>query len=935
MKLRNILITAFIFTISFSNIFAQYDTVSVNIEPASGGTVIGDGAYFSTSLVTLEAKTNTGYNFVSWTENGSKVSEDSVYKFIITGNRSLVANFELKSYTIETTSLPLDGGVLNGSGTYIHGTNVILEAIPNVGYSFINWTENNIEVSSDSLINFTAASNRNLIANFELKSYLVSASVEPTESGTISGTGSYSHGDNVILEAIPNSEYIFVNWTENNIEVSVDSLINFTATSDRNLIANFELISYLVSASVEPTESGTVTGAGTYVSGTNVILEALPNTGYSFVNWTEDELELSTDSVLTFNAETNRNIVANFTKSNYNVITNPLPSVGGITSGSGNYIHGDLVTVIATPASGYFFQHWTENDTVASTDSVYSFTISNHRNLTAVFAEKQYIVKTIINPALSGTVKGDSTYTNRSLVKLVASSNTGWEFSGWTENNNLVAVDSNYSFIIFEDKNFTANFTKLVYNITLSSLPDIGGTVYGEGNYAYDSLVTVVATPSPGYYFSNWTKNDSIISVDSSFSFNVNGSLNLVANFSKKSFPIRTISNPLNAGITMGDSLYTFGDSLNICAIAESDSGWEFSHWSENGTQISSDSIFTIIADTNRTITANFNLKSYSVNLISYPDNAGIVDGLGTYTHGDSVSIKAVPQDGWLFANWTEGENSISDQPNVKFRIDDNKVLIANFAHELYSINTTAAPSEAGYVSGSGTFYYDQAANLTPVANPGWEFLNWTENGTEISSDSILSINVTENKNLIANFNLVNYTINCSAEPSEAGYVSGSGTFYYDQTANLTPVANPGWEFFCWTENGDTISTLSEYNFNVKDNRNIIANFRLVTSIDNNNPKDFIPSEFYLSNAYPNPFNPSTTIKFGLPASSIVKIIISNINGEIVKVLLDNKSLEAGNYSEQFNADNLSSGIYFYYISAQARNNENSFRKVGKMILLK
>ncbi len=935
MKLRNILIAAFIFTTSFSNIFAQFDTVSVNIEPTAGGTVIGDGAYFTGSLVTLEANTNTGYNFVSWTENGSKVSEDSVYSFIITGNKSLVANFELKSYTIESTSLPLDGGVLNGSGTYIHGSNVILEAIPNVGYSFVNWTENNLEVSTDSLINFTASSNRNLIANFELKSYLVSASLEPIEGGTINGTGSYLHGDNVILEAIPNSEYLFVNWTENNLEVSTDSLINFTATSNRNLIANFELKSYIVSTSVEPIEGGTIAGAGTYLSGTSVTLEALPNTGYSFINWTENELEISTDSVLTFNAEMDRNIVANFTKSNYNVLTNSLPSVGGITSGAGNYIHGEVVTVIATPASGYFFQHWTDNDTVASTDSVYSFTINNHRNLSAVFAEKQYFVKTVINPALSGTVKGDSTYTNRSLVQLVASSNTGWRFSGWTENNAIVAVDSNYSFIIFEDKNFTANFTKLIYNVTLSSIPDIGGTVYGEGNYSYDSLVTAVAIPSPGYYFSNWTKNDSIISVDSSFSFRVNGSIKLVANFSKKSFQINTISSPQNAGITMGDSLYTFGDSVNISAIAESDSGWEFSHWSENGSPISSDSIFTLIADTNRTITANFNLKSYSVNLISYPDNAGIVNGLGTYTHGDSVSIKAVPQDGWLFANWTDGENSISDQPNVKFKIDNNKVLIANFAHELYSINTTAEPSEAGYVSGSGTFYYDQAANLTPVANPGWKFVNWTENGTEIASDSILSLNVIENKNLIANFKLVNYTINTTAEPSEAGYVSGSGTFYYDQAANLTPVANPGWEFFCWTENGDTISILKEYNFNVVDNRNIIANFRLVTSIDNNNSNDFIPSEFYLSNAYPNPFNPSTNINFGLPAAATVKIMISNINGEIVKVLLDNKSLEAGNYSEQFNAENLSSGIYFYYISAQARNNDNSFRKVGKMILLK
>ena len=935
MKFRNILLTVFIFAASFSNVFAQFNNISTSAYPATGGTTVGDGFYFTGAEVTLEATSNVGYTFVNWTENSLEVSTDSIYSFSANTNRTLIANFELKSYLIESSSEPIEGGSIDGAGSYIYGSAVNLEATSNVGYTFVNWTENSLEISTDSLYSFLAKTNRTLIANFELKSYLIESASEPLDGGNIIGAGSFIHGSAVNLEAIPNVGYSFVNWTENSLEVSTDSLYSFSANKNRTLIANFELKSYLIESASEPIEGGLVNGAGQYIHGTDIILEAIPNVGYSFISWKENEIEISSDSILTFKADANRSINANFTLNNYQVITSANPLVGGITSGSGTFTHGELVSVIATPASGYFFQSWTESDTLVSSDSLYSFNIIKNRNLQAIFSEKQFVVTTTINPPLSGIVKGDSTYTNLSLVNLIASSNIGWRFINWSENNNALAVDSNYSFIIFEDKNLIANFTKLIYNITASSFPAEGGTVFGEGNYTHDSVVTMIPFSSPGYSFTCWSENDTIVSTDSLFTFNILGRRNLIANYSKKTFAIQTESNPSNAGITYGDSLYTYGDNVSISAIPDSNSGWEFANWSENGFPISSDTIYAFIADTNHNIVANFKLKNYSVDLIPYPSNAGSVDGLGTYTHGEDVTVKAVPQSGWFFANWTDGQNNISDECDLTFTIDEDKMLIANFAHELYSINSSAVPSEAGYVSGSGTFYYNQAAILTPIANPGWEFINWTENDKEISADSLLSLNIIENMNLVANFKMVNYSINCSVSPAEAGYTSGCGISRYNQEMTIIATPNKGWEFINWTENGDTVSALIDYEFSVINNRNVVANFQLITSIDLKDNQDIVPNEFYLSNAYPNPFNPSTNINFGLPVTSNVKITVSNINGEIVQTILDNKSLSAGSYSEQFNAENLTSGIYFYIISAQAENSEENFRKVGKMILLK
>lgn len=78
---------------------------------------------------------------------------------------------------------------------------------------------------------------------------------------------------------------------------------------------------------------------------------------------------------------------------------------------------------------------------------------------------------------------------------------------------------------------------------------------------------------------------------------------------------------------------------------------------------------------------------------------------------------------------------------------------------------------------------------------------------------------------------------------------------------------------------------------------------------------DIIPNQFKLEQNYPNPFNPTTQINFSLPEHSNVELSIYNMLGEKVATLL-NENLQAGNYSTNWNAENISSGNYIYRISS-------------------
>jgi hypothetical protein len=94
-----------------------------------------------------------------------------------------------------------------------------------------------------------------------------------------------------------------------------------------------------------------------------------------------------------------------------------------------------------------------------------------------------------------------------------------------------------------------------------------------------------------------------------------------------------------------------------------------------------------------------------------------------------------------------------------------------------------------------------------------------------------------------------------------------------------------------------------------------------------------LPSEFYLAQNHPNPFNPATSIQFSLPVEASVKIQLFNMLGEKVTEIT-NREFSAGVHIINFTADGLSSGTYLYLLEAKGSNGV-IFNQTKKMLLLK
>jgi Secretion system C-terminal sorting domain/Domain of unknown function (DUF362) len=100
-----------------------------------------------------------------------------------------------------------------------------------------------------------------------------------------------------------------------------------------------------------------------------------------------------------------------------------------------------------------------------------------------------------------------------------------------------------------------------------------------------------------------------------------------------------------------------------------------------------------------------------------------------------------------------------------------------------------------------------------------------------------------------------------------------------------------------------------------------------IVSVKNTSPE--VPSDFVLHQNYPNPFNPSTTINFSLMKAANVELNVYDVMGKLVDVIIKSEFKPVGTYKVRYNAEKLSSGVYFAYLKA------GSFNKTIKMILMK
>lgn len=169
------------------------------------------------------------------------ITTDAIDEF----HSAMVENYVWTFTTIPAlglTSAPAAGGTTVGAGTFVQGSVAVVNATPNTGYTFTNWTDAGTVVSVSPSFSFTMAGNKNLVANFAavvIGKYAVVLTANPAVGGVTFGSGSYDAGSTVTIVAVPNQGYSFSNWTGD--ELATTASLSFVINSNKNVVANFKL----------------------------------------------------------------------------------------------------------------------------------------------------------------------------------------------------------------------------------------------------------------------------------------------------------------------------------------------------------------------------------------------------------------------------------------------------------------------------------------------------------------------------------------------------------------------------------------------------------------------------------------------------------------------------------------------------------------------
>ena len=550
-------------------------------------------------------------------------------------------------------------------------------------------------------------------------------------------------------------------------------------------------------------EGGSVTepGEGTFTvdSGRVVDLVATPTSGYRFVNWTGNVATIANpnaaSTTITMNGD--YSITANFeeTEGIYYTLTVGVTGSGSTTPTVGQHTYGQgaVISISATPASGYHFTNWTGNvGSVANVNAACTtITMNSDYSITANFEQTvvTYYTLTIaatgggsVNPAV-----GQHSYAAGTVVPITASATGGYYFVNWTGSVGTVANVNAASTTITMNGNYsiTANFAALPpgqYSLTIYSTAGGSVTTPGQGTFIYASgtVVNLVATPTGGYDFVNWTGNVGTVANVNAASTNItlNGNCEITANFyAGPPVPYNlTLSSSAGGSVTTpGEGTFGYGSGTVVNLIATPASGYQFVNWTGNvGTIANVNAASTTITiNSNYSVTANFALITpgqYSLTISSTTGGSVTTPGEGTFARnaGTVVNLIATPASGYQFVNWTGNVATIANvnAASTTITMNSNYSIAANFAlipPVQYSLTISSGTGGSVTTPGVGTFIRNAGTVVNLVATPigGYRFVNWTGNVGTIANVNSASTTITMNANysITANFERADFMV--------------------------------------------------------------------------------------------------------------------------------------------------------------------------------
>lgn len=410
----------------------------------------------------------------------------------------------------------------------------------------------------------------------------------------------------------------------------------------------------------------------------------------------------------------------------------------------------------------------------------------------------------------------------------------------------------------FESKNIKFNATTDASGkFKVNLLPNHDYIIYKviEGTPTYIGELNDVKNDTTGLVIKSTYSNTDSDSDDSSSDSN-DSSSGGGGGGSQVPVKYNLIVNATTGGKITSTSYGSFAHNDIVYISAQAYDGYTFTNWStSNGGTFAKpgelNTTFTMPSNST-TVTANFKKNEETIVASKYnlkvTSNEGGKILLGTnkeYLAGEIITIKAEPNEGYTFINWSSSNGGTFAKPselNTTFTMPSNATIVTANFKKVESITTyalTVNTSEGGSITtgNSGSYKSGAIVNLEAKANDGFEFEKWTSsNDGTFAQDTNYKTTFTMPANettVTATFKKIEpITYNLTVNASNGGSIitGNSGSYKIGTIVNLEAKASDGFEFENWTSsNGGTFAqdTASNTTFTMPANETTVtANFK-------------------------------------------------------------------------------------------------------------
>lgn len=421
---------------------------------------------------------------------------------------------------------------------------------------------------------------------------------------------------------------------------------------------------------------------GTYLEGTEVTLTAIPSMGYHFVSWAGDiPIECETDNPVKIAINSHKVIAATFEINMYTITASAGPGghiapLGLITMPYNSEQRFDMI-----PNVGYHIKEVLTDGKSIGVVSSYTFTnITENHLIEATFEINKYTM-------IASSDNGGYIFPNGEISVEFGSSqvftfnpNTGYHIKNVLVDNQSVGVVSSYTFTnITANHTIEAQFEINTYTVAFDSQG--GSAVPSYTSVTHGSIIPAPIPPiRTGYNFAGWYKEANCENAWDFTTDRVTYDISLYAKWTINTYTLNV--NVLGSGsVIPAGGTYEYGTFITFTAIP--DIGWHFAGWSGDVSSLTNP--ITVIIDSEKTITATFEINVYTITSFSGPGGSINPSGEISVNYGGSAAFEIKADPGFIIYRVLIDGKPFFIENNFRmiypFRnIESNHTIIIEFA---------------------------------------------------------------------------------------------------------------------------------------------------------------------------------------------------------------------------------------------------------------